>query len=74
MPKLKDEHVLYVRSMGKALRVTAWFTDEAAANAYMASARGRQEGVVAQFGELILLADMHDKGVTIPAGHAKNKG
>ena len=61
--KLKDAEIIYVRSMGKALRVTAIFTNDAEANAYMAA--NRDEGVVAEFGTLILLANVYDKGEKI---------
>ena len=53
---------LYVRSMGKLLRVTAIFTSDDDANAYMAK---KDEGVVACFGPYILLANMYDKGEVV---------
>lgn len=62
--KLKEEQTLYVRSMGKALRVTTIFTDDATANAYMA--RTKDEGVVTEFPPFIFLANLHDQGVKIP--------
>jgi hypothetical protein len=51
---------LYVRSMGKLLRVTAICISEADANAHMA--RHDESAVVAMFGPFILLADKWDKG------------
>jgi hypothetical protein len=62
--RLNDQQTIYVRSMGKALRVTAMFTDEAEANRYME--RNADEGVVAVFGPYVLLANLFDKGVRIP--------
>jgi hypothetical protein len=62
--KLKPEETLYVRSMGKALRVLAVFDNDAAANAYME--KHDEAAVVACFGPLILLADKHDHGTKIP--------
>jgi hypothetical protein len=64
MPKMKDEHHLYIRSMGKALRVTAWFTDDDAANAWME--RNSGHGVVAVLDGLILVANIYDQGHPIP--------
>ena len=58
--RLKSTHHLYVRSMRKLLKVTAIFTDDDAANAYMAT--HRDEGVVAVMGEFILVANLHDHG------------
>lgn len=58
--KLKAEQKLFVRSMGKLLRVTAIFTSDDEANAYMA--RHDSQAVVAVFGSLVLLADKYDKG------------
>jgi hypothetical protein len=63
--KLKPEQTLYV--MGKALQVTAIFTDSEEANRYMET---REEGVVAEFGPYILLAHLHDKGISIPREQA----
>lgn len=60
--KLSDTQTLYVRSMGKALRVTAIFTNVREANQYMET---RDEGVVAEFGPYILLAGLYDKGEKI---------
>jgi len=62
--RLKAEQSLYVRTMGKALRVTAIFTDMAACNAYLE--RHRDEGVVAEFAPFIFVAHLHDHGITIP--------
>jgi len=62
--KLKPEQQLYVRSMGKALRVTAIFTVDSEANAYME--RNKDEGVVAEFAPFILIANIYDCGIDIP--------
>lgn len=64
--KLNSEQKLYVRSMGKALSVTAIFTNDADANAFMA--KNRDDAVVAVFGIFIFLAKVWDKGETIKAG------
>lgn len=64
MPKLKDRHHLYILTMGKALRVTAWFTHDDDANRWMASHEGHR--VVAVLDRLILVANLYDKGHPIP--------
>jgi hypothetical protein len=63
MAKLKPEHVIYVRSMGKALRITAMFTNVADANAYLE--RHKDEGVIAEIQGIVFIANLHDKGVKI---------
>lgn len=63
MPKLKDTEKLYVRSMGKALRVTAIFTNDDDANRFME--RNDDDAVVACFAGIVLLAKKHDYGVKI---------
>lgn len=65
MPKLKETEMLYVRSMGKALRVTAIFDNDDEANAYMAQP-GNDDAVVAVFGKFVLLARKWDKGIALP--------
>lgn len=63
MIKLGD-HVLYVRSMGKALRVIAIAETDAEANAY--SEKHDEAAVVAIVApNLILLADKYDPGTKI---------
>lgn len=64
--KLPAHQVLYVRSMGKALRVTAIFTDDDDTNAYLA--KNRDESVVAVFGDFILIANTYDHGINLPRG------
>ena len=59
----QDKQMLYVRSMGKLLKVTAIFTDEAAANYYMENVR--DEGVVAEFRPFIFMANLHDHGLSV---------
>ena len=56
-----SETKLFVRSMGKMLRVTAMFTDDDDANEHMAKP-GNDDAVVAVSGNLVILADAHDKG------------
>lgn len=64
--RLRPEHVLYLRSMGKVLRVTAMFTDVAAANDHMTKT---DDAVVAEFDGVIYLANRYDGGVPIPKGY-----
>jgi len=61
--KLNKHQVLYVRSMRKLLRVTAIFTDDDEANAYMT--KHREEAVVAVMAPFILIADVHDHGLEV---------
>lgn len=65
MPKLKDEEKLYIRTMGKALRVTAVFTSDEEANDYMS--KNNDEGVVAVFDNSVYLANVYDKGAKFDA-------
>lgn len=65
MPKLKPEQTLYVRSMGKALKVTAMFTSVDETNEYLASSAGKDQGVVAEFPPFVFVANLYDKGVQI---------
>lgn len=68
MPILNPEtDWLYVRSMGKALRVTAIFLTDAQANAYMAT--HDDQACVAVFGGLVLLASKYDPGIPLPRGN-----
>lgn len=53
--------MLYVRSMGKLLQVTALFITEDSCNTWLAA--NRDHGVVAVFGPFILVAGLYDKGV-----------
>ena len=62
--KLKEHQQLYVRSMGKMLRVTAFYTAVDDANRHM-ERPGNTDAVVAEFGQLILLADIGDRGLTV---------
>lgn len=55
---------LYVRSMGKVLKVTAIALNTEIANAYME--KHQEAAMVAEVGDLILLADQYDPGITIP--------
>lgn len=60
MPKLHKDETLTIRSMGRSLRVTAIFADDAEANAYMA--RHADEGVIAVISGFVFLANVHDRG------------
>jgi hypothetical protein len=61
--KLPAEAVLYIRSMGKALRVTHIATTTDEANDMMK--RDPHAVVVAEFAPFIFLADRYDSGVRI---------
>ena len=65
MNNLAKGQTIYVRSMGKALRVTGLFETDAGANAWME--RHDNDAVVACWGHLVVLADKYDKGITLPA-------
>jgi hypothetical protein len=52
----------YIASMRKLLRITAVCTTQAEANARMART---DDAVIAVVGELIFLADRHDRGLPI---------
>lgn len=58
------EVTLYVRSMGKALKVLAIAESDAEANAYMA--KHDHLACVACIPPLVLLADRYDPGTRIP--------
>jgi len=60
--KLNENQKMYIRSMGKALKVTGIFTDVDKTNKFC---NGTNNGVVAEFGKFIFTADMGDKGVCI---------
>jgi len=53
--------VLHIRAMGRDVRVTAVFTQEAEANAHME--RHPPDGVIAVEGSIIFLADVRDLGM-----------
>lgn len=59
---LNEKQKLYVRSMGKALRVTAIFSEDDDANRHMAKS---DDAVVACFGRLTFMARKYDKGAKI---------
>ena len=59
-----ERHWLYVRSMGKALRVTAIFPSDDTANQYLAS--HRDQGCIAVFGSYVLIANLYDPGIRLP--------
>lgn len=59
-----DNEKLYIHSMGKALQVTAIFTDTETANKYMAKP-GNMDGVIATFEPFIFLANISDKGLNL---------
>lgn len=62
--RLTDTESLYVRSMGKALRVTAIATSDAEANAHMST--HRDDACIAVFGSFVLMAHRYDHGIVIP--------
>lgn len=62
---LQPEIVLYVRSMGKALRVTAIADTVEEANQLGGRANGDHFAVVAEVPPLILMADRYDHGTKI---------
>ena len=62
--RIPEQHSIYVRSMGKALRVTAIFLSDDAANRHMARTN---DAVVCEIGPYIFLADKGDKGEAITA-------
>lgn len=63
MARIEKHQTIYVRSMGKALRVTAMFTNDAEANSYME--KNPDEGVIAEIQGVIFLANAHDYGAKI---------
>jgi hypothetical protein len=58
--QLQADQLLYVRLYGKSFRVTAVFLKDDEANQYMRE--HPDEGVIAAWGPLILLAKMTDTG------------
>jgi hypothetical protein len=61
---LRAEQALYVRSMGKALKVVAITDSVQAANRLMGI--HASWAIVAEFDWLILLADKYDHGIPLP--------
>jgi hypothetical protein len=59
LQRVPDSVSLYVRSMGKALRVTAIALTDDAANAHCARTN---DAVVACVGRVVLMADKGDRG------------
>jgi hypothetical protein len=59
----RDAVALYVRSMGKIIRVTAIFDNDAEANAHMA--KHSEAACVAVSGSLVMLADKYDPGIRV---------
>ena len=57
----KDGAALYVRSMGKSLKVTAIFDNDDDANKHISRA-DNNDAVVCVAGNLVILADVYDKG------------
>lgn len=49
---------LWIYSMGKRFRVRAMFTDDLAANAFMA--RNRDTGAIAAFGAFVIVANLYE--------------
>ena len=67
--KLNENQCMYLRSMGKAVKITGIFTDEEATNKFC---EHTNNGVIAQFGKYIFTADLGDNGVSISALSAEN--
>lgn len=61
--KLTGEHQMYLRSMGKLFRITAIFTSDAEANAYMA--KHPDEGLIAEFKPYRYIANLYDSGLKV---------
>ncbi|MEA1050483.1 hypothetical protein U5801_11775 [Lamprobacter modestohalophilus] len=66
MNNLAKGQTIYVRSMGKALQVTALFDNDDEANAWMGKP-GNEDAVVACWGHLVVLANKYDRGIPLPA-------
>jgi hypothetical protein len=64
MPRMKDDENLRILSMGKAFRVTAIFTSDDEANAYMA--KHDNDAVIACVGGFVFLANKYDNGEDWP--------
>ncbi|RWR30449.1 hypothetical protein D2T29_12315 [Sinirhodobacter populi] len=74
MTNLVKGHTLYIRSMGRALRVTGMFLTDEGANDWIAKRgkAGEDHGVVACLGPLVLCAELHDRGLPcLPANPAE---
>lgn len=63
--RLNDQQTMYVRSMGKALRVTAIYDNDDDANAHME--KNHDDAVIAVFGKYVFLANRYDRGVAVAA-------
>ena len=61
--RIKDPIKIYIRSMGKALRVTGIFPSDDDANVFME--KHQDDGVVAVVGDFIFTANLYDRGVKI---------
>lgn len=73
MTNLVKGQTLYIRSMGRALRVTGVFLTDAEANDWIAKRdkAGERHGVVACLGSIVLCAELHDRGLPgLPANPA----
>jgi len=57
------EHIIYVRSMGKALRIVAIAESVAEANRYME--KHDDAALIAEVGPLLLMANKYDTGEKI---------
>jgi hypothetical protein len=60
--KLNNEQNIYLKSMGKALRITGIFENIDDCNNHCAKSN---DGVIAEFGKYIFTADIYDKGLPI---------
>ena len=59
----KETHNVYIRSMGKLLRITAIAVGDDAANAYMET--HDSAAMIAECGPFIFMADKYDPGTKI---------
>ena len=62
-----DVNEMYVQSMGQLFKVTGLFASEDACNAYLEKRPPNTEGVIAVFGNMILVARFHASDVRIKA-------
>ena len=57
---MRKDEFLYIFSMGKKLRITAIFSNDADANSHME--KNQDDAVIACFEPFVFLANRHDRG------------